>query len=86
MTRRRFLLSMLFLAAAIGLGDPPALAEAWYVRQNYLKVSDADKSLRIRYWNCGENPNNSVFQTKDGTTQFKNLNFDTKDNKEKAKP
>jgi len=66
--------------------DPPALAEAWYVRQNYLKVSDADKSLRIRYWNCGENPNNSVFQTKDGTTQFKNLNFDTKDNKEKAKP
>jgi len=66
--------------------DPPVLVEAWYVRQNYLKVSDADKSLRIRYWNCGENPNNSVFQTKDGTTQFKNLNFDTKDNKEKGKP
>jgi hypothetical protein len=66
--------------------DPPALAEPWYVRQNYLKVSDPDKTNRIRYWNCGENPNNSVFQTQDGTTQFKNLNFDSKASKEKGKP
>ena len=53
--------------------DPPALAEPWYVQQTYGKLSDPD--LRIRYWNCGENPNNSVFQNKDGTTEFRNLNF-----------
>jgi len=58
--------------------DPPALAEAWYTHQTYGKLSDPD--LRIRYWNCGENPNNAVFQNKQGTTEFKNLNF------EKGKP
>ncbi len=58
--------------------DPPALAEPWYVHQTYGKLSDPD--LRIRYWNCGENPNNSVFQNKQGTTEFRNLNF------EKGKP
>ena len=66
--------------------DPPALAETWYVRQNYVKLSDPEKNLRIRYWSCGENPNNSVFQTKDGTTQFKDLNFDKKDDSKKGKP
>ena len=66
--------------------DPPALVEPWYVRQNYLKLNDEDKALRIRYWNCGENPNNSVFQTQDGTTQFKDLNFDAKDKQQKGKP
>lgn len=70
--------------------DPEVLTEPWYVRQNYLKVSNDDKSLRIRYWNCGENPNNSVYQTKDGTTQFKNLTFDSKDGakdeQQKGKP
>ena len=65
--------------------DPEVLSEPWHVRQNYLKVSNDDKSLRIRYWNCGENPNNSVFQTKDGTTQFKNLNFGAKDEQQKGK-
>jgi hypothetical protein len=53
--------------------DPPALAEPWYVKQTYGKLSDPD--LRVRYWNCGENPNNSVFQNKEGTTEFRNLNF-----------
>jgi hypothetical protein len=56
--------------------DPPALAEPWYVRQVYGKLSDPDKALRIGYWNCAENQNNSVFQTPDGTTQFKGFTFD----------
>ena len=66
--------------------DPPALVEPWYVKQKYVKLDDPDKSLRIRYWNCGENPNNSVVQTKDGTTQFRDLNFGEKSGAEKGKP
>jgi len=66
--------------------DPPALLEPWYVKQTYIKLDDPDRNLRIRYWNCGENPNNSVVQTKDGTTQFRSLNFDEKPGSEKGKP
>jgi hypothetical protein len=66
------------LAADVWVYDPPALTEAWHVRQNYGKLSDSD--LRIRYWDCPESANNSVFQNKDGTTEFRNLNF------EKGKP
>ena len=65
------------ISVDVWIYDPPALAEPWYVKQNYGKLSDPEKSLRIGYWNCGENPNNSVFQTKDGTTQFKDLNFNS---------
>ena len=74
------------MAADVWVYDPPALAEPWYVKQVYVKLDDPDKNLRIRYWNCGENPNNSVVQTKDGTTAFRSLNFgDTADTK-KGKP
>lgn len=66
------------LAADVWVYDPPALKEAWVVRQNYGKLSDPD--LRIRYWDCAESSNNSVFQNKAGTTEFRNLNF------EKGKP
>jgi len=59
--------------------DPPALVEPWYVHHTYMKLSDPP---RMHYWDCGENPNNAVFQTKDGTTQFKSLGY--KD--EKGKP
>jgi len=64
--------------------DPPALAEPWYVKQTYGKLSDPD--IRIRYWNCGENPNNSVFQNKEGTTEFRNLNFSGRESGQKGKP
>jgi len=60
--------------------DPPSLVEAWYAHHTYIKLTDPP---RIRYWDCGENPNNAVFQTKDGTTQFKDLNFS--DEKKKGK-
>ena len=51
-----------------------------------MKLSDPDKSLRIRYWNCGENQNNAVFQTKDGGTQFQDLTFTKSDDKRGGKP
>jgi hypothetical protein len=61
--------------------DPPALVEPWYVKQRYSKVSDQDKQLRIRYWDCLENPNNSVFKTPEGSTQFKEFTFSKPDAK-----
>ena len=59
--------------------DPPALAEPWYTRQSYSKLDDPDKSLRIRYWNCSENQNNSVIETQGGATQFKDFTFTSQD-------
>ncbi len=63
------------LSVDVWVYDPPALAEPWYVKHTYGKLSDPDKNLRIRYWNCGENPNNAVFQDGEGTTQFRSLKF-----------
>ena len=64
------------IIADVWVYDPPALVEPWYVQQRYGKLSDPDRSLRIRYWNCAENENNAVQQTEDGTTQFKGFTFD----------
>jgi hypothetical protein len=67
--------------------DPPALVEPWYTRQSYAKLDDQNKSLRIRYWHCGENQNNAVFQTGEGTTQFNDFTFTEQDDKTQgAKP
>jgi hypothetical protein len=62
--------------------DPPALVEPWYTKQSYARLPDPDKNLRIRYWHCGENQNNSVYETKDGSTQFRDLTFTDKDNQQ----
>ena len=56
--------------------DPPALVEPWYTKQSYAKLDDQGKSLRIRYWHCGENQNNSVVETEGGGTQFRDFTFD----------
>ena len=56
--------------------DPPALVEPWYTKQSYAKIDDQAKSLRIRYWHCGENQNNAVVETQSGGTQFKDFTFD----------
>ena len=64
------------LTADVWVYDPPALTEPWYVKQSYVKLTDPDKSLRIRYWHCGENQNNAVVQTKDGSTEFRGFTFD----------
>jgi hypothetical protein len=55
--------------------DPPALVEPWYTKQSYAKLADPDKSLRIRYWHCGENQNNEVTQTESGGSQFRAFTF-----------
>ena len=59
--------------------DPPALLEPWYTRQSYKRLDDKDKSLRIRYWHCGENQNNSVVETPEGSTQFRDFTFTPSD-------
>jgi len=56
--------------------DPPALVEPWYTKQSYAKLDDQGKSLRIRFWHCGENQNNAVEETPSGGTQFKDFTFD----------
>jgi hypothetical protein len=59
--------------------DPPALVEPWYTKQSYAKLDDPGRSLRIRYWHCGENQNNTVVQTEGGSTQFQDFTFTTQD-------
>jgi hypothetical protein len=66
--------------------DPPALVEPWYTKQSYARLSDPDKSLRIRYWHCGENQNNRVLQTEQGSTQFQDFTFTSQDDKPGGKP
>jgi hypothetical protein len=64
--------------------DPRLYLEPWYVARRYQQVPNPDKSLRIRYWDCSENPNNDVIKTEDGGTDFKGFTFNDKSN-EKAK-
>ncbi|HEX6993570.1 MAG TPA: hypothetical protein VF339_05420 [Gammaproteobacteria bacterium] len=63
------------MIADVWVYDPPALVEPWYTRQVYKKLSNDDKSLRIRYWHCAENPNNVVIQTDEGTSDFADFTF-----------
>jgi hypothetical protein len=67
------------IAADVWIYDPPALLEPWYTKQVYKKVDDDGKSLRIRYWDCGENQNNTVIKNDQGTSDFKNFTFTDKD-------
>jgi hypothetical protein len=55
--------------------DPETLIEPWYVRQTYKHLSNPDGSLRVGYWYCGENQNNTVIQTDKGTSQFGDFTF-----------
>jgi hypothetical protein len=61
--------------ADVWLYDPVTLEEPWYVQQTYKQVPNPDGNLRIGYWHCGENPNNAVEQTDDGTSQFRDFTF-----------
>jgi len=70
--------------ADVWIFDPGIYTEPWYVQRLYAKQPNEDKSLRIRYWNCNENPNNDVFKTPDGSTNYKDFTFDDKP-KEPAK-
>ena len=55
--------------------DPAVYTEPWYLQRRYRQVPNADKVLRMNYWHCGENPNNDVIKTPDGSTQFKDFTF-----------
>ncbi len=55
--------------------DPVTLEEPWYVQQTYKQVSNPDGAIRIDYWACGENPNNTIVKTSDGSSQFGDFTF-----------
>ena len=63
------------LIADTWLYDPIALVEPWYARQVYKQLSNDDRSLRIRYWHCGENQNNVVIETEEGGSDFADFTF-----------
>jgi hypothetical protein len=63
------------IVADVWIYDPAMLEEPWYVQQTYKQVSNQDGAVRIDYWFCGENPNNAVTQTSDGTSQFGEFTF-----------
>jgi hypothetical protein len=65
----------------VWLYDPVTLEEPWYVQQTYKQVPNPDGYLRIGYWHCGENPNNAVEQTDDGTSQFSDFTFTDDDDR-----
>ena len=67
------------MTADVWVYDPPTLLEPWHVRQTYKQVSNPDRAVRIDYWFCGENPNNTVVQTEQGTSQFRDFTFTTED-------
>jgi hypothetical protein len=67
--------------ADVWLYDPVTLEEPWYVQQTYKQVPNPDGYLRIGYWHCGENPNNLVEQTEEGTSQFSDFTFTDEDDR-----
>ncbi len=63
------------ISADLWVYDPGLYTEPWYINRRYTQVDNADKSLRVNYWHCGENPNNDVFKTPDGGTQYNDFQF-----------
>jgi hypothetical protein len=68
------------IAIDVWLFDPRLYLEPWYVQRLYTLVPNPDKSLRIRYWDCSENPNNDVTRTQEGATDYKGFTFTDKSN------
>jgi hypothetical protein len=69
------------IRAQAWLYDPALLEEAWYIERFYAYVPNPDGSLRMRFWHCGENQNNAVFQTEEGSTQFSDFTFTSDDDR-----
>jgi hypothetical protein len=69
------------IAIDVWLFDPRLYLEPWYVRRLYKLVANPDKSLRINFWDCSENPNNDVTKTQDGNTDFRGFTFTNETNK-----
>lgn len=64
------------LIADVWVYDPPSLLEPWYVRQSYKRIPNPDKTHRVRYFNCNENPNNTVNETTEGGSEHGEFEFD----------
>jgi hypothetical protein len=73
------------IEADVWIYDPTLYFEPWYLKRIYNQVPNPDKSVRIRYWNCTENPNNDVYKTPDGSTNYKDLTFTNKDDPKEPK-
>ena len=73
------------IEADVWIYDPLLYSEPWYLKRIYNQVPNPDKSVRIQYWNCTENPNNEVYKTPDGSTNYKDLTFSNKDNSKEPK-
>lgn len=63
------------LQADVWVFDPVNLAEPWYVRQSWTQLTNDDKRIRLRYWDCRESPNNIVIPTEQGGSQFRDFDF-----------
>jgi hypothetical protein len=63
------------IEAGVWIYDPTLYTEPWFFTRRYRRVPNADKALRMNYWHCGENPNNEVYKTPDGSTQFRDFSF-----------
>lgn len=72
------------LEADVWVYDPPALAEPWYTKQSYTKLTNPENRLRIRHWACKGNQNNDVIETKEGGSDFRDLTFTDKDDDRKG--
>lgn len=67
----------------VWLYDPAVYQEPWHLQRRYRQVPNGDKTLRMNYWNCVENPNNEVFKTPDGNTQYRDFTFTPADDQRK---
>ena len=67
------------IEASVWLYDPTLYREPWYLTRRYTQADNPDKSIRMNYWNCGENSNNEVYKTPDGGTQYREFTFGGKD-------
>lgn len=63
------------IQAHVWIYDPAIYVEPWYMQRRYTQVENADKNLRMNYWHCGENQNNDVVKTPEGSTQYRDFTF-----------
>jgi hypothetical protein len=70
------------IEADVWVFDPSILAEPWYTKQSYTRVDDPEDIFRLRHWACKSNPNNDVYLTEDGNSNFTNFTFTDVDDPE----
>ena len=63
------------LQTDVWIFDPVNLAKPWYTRQSQTELDNSEHLLRLRYWDCRENSNNSIITTGQGTSQFPDFTF-----------